>query len=57
MKDSTAGAVIIVDWKRSRKISMENAHSNLKYPLDHIPESNYWLYSLQVSSPLHMHFS
>ena len=47
MKDKD-GKVIIVDWKRSKNIRMES-RLNLKYPLDHIPDSNYWLYALQAT--------
>ena len=42
-----SGNVVIVDWKRSKNIRMEN-QLNLKYPLEHIPDCNYWLYALQV---------
>lgn len=47
MKDKD-GNVIILDWKRSKNIRMEN-RLNLQYPLDHIPDSSYWLYTLQVT--------
>ena len=47
MKDKD-GNVVIIDWKRSKNIRMEN-RSVLKFPLDHIPDCNYWLYTLQVN--------
>ena len=47
MRDRS-GDVVIVDWKRSKAIRMENDHCHLMHPLEHIPNSNYWLYSLQV---------
>ena len=28
---------------------MENDRSHLKYPLEHLPETNYWLYALQAT--------
>ena len=48
MKDG-GGRVIVVAWKRSRAIRMENDRSSLKYPLGHIAETNYWLYALQAT--------
>ena len=47
MKDKH-GTIIIVDWKRSKDIKTES-YRNLKYPLHHVPDSNYWLYALQVT--------
>jgi hypothetical protein len=47
MKDKD-GQILIVDWKRSKAIKTES-RLNLKYPLAHIPDCNYWLYSLQVN--------
>ncbi len=29
------GSVIVIDWKRSRSISMDNDRANMKYPLQH----------------------
>jgi len=44
------GEIVIVDWKRSKSMKFENAHGSLKYPLEHIPDSNFWLYSLQLNT-------
>ena len=43
------GNVVIVDWKRCKSIQMGDDRASLKYPLAKIPETNYWLYSLQVN--------
>ena len=43
------GRIIVVDWKRSKAIRMENERASLKYPLHHLPETNYWLYALQLN--------
>ena len=48
MRDNM-GRIIIVDWKRSKSIRMDSFRDHLKYPLQHIPDSNYWLYSLQIN--------
>ena len=48
------GKVIIVDWKRAREIRYDNDRRHLKYLLEHLPESNYWLYSLQLNVYRHM---
>ena len=41
--------LVICDWKRSRDIRMENGFRSLKEPLEHLPDSNYWLYALQLN--------
>ena len=38
------GRIVVVDWKRSKCIRMENERASLKHPLG-LPETNYWLYS------------
>ncbi len=48
MKDGE-GRVIVVDWKRSRAIHMENERTSLKFPLQHLPQTNYWMYALQLN--------
>ena len=45
----TDGNIVIVDWKRSKEIRYENNRGALQYPLAHLPDSNYWLYSLQLN--------
>ena len=40
----------IYDWKRSKVIKKENRYGNcLVEALDHIPDSNFWHYSLQLN--------
>jgi len=48
MRDSS-NRIVILDWKRSRDIRFDNKFGHLKYPLEHLPETNYWLYSLQLN--------
>ena len=43
------GRIIVVDWKRSKAIRMENERASLKHPLGHLAETNYWLYALQLN--------
>ena len=42
------GNMVIVDWKRSRRIVMEGRRQ-MKPPLDHLPDSNYFHYALQLN--------
>ena len=46
----TAGRLVIVDWKRVPKLSYENRYTALRYPLQHLPNSSYWLYALQLNT-------
>jgi len=39
----------IYDWKRSKKINKNNQYENGYPPLDHLPNSNFWHYSLQLN--------
>jgi hypothetical protein len=39
----------IVDWKRSKEIKSENPFQQLASPLGHLPDANFYLYSLQVN--------
>jgi len=48
MKNSE-GRIVVVDWKRSRTIRMENERANMKPPLQHISAANYWAYALQAT--------
>ena len=44
------GTIIIADWKRSKLISYEAFGNKCgKYPLEHIPDCNYYHYSLQLN--------
>ena len=40
--------LVIVDWKRVRNLRTEG-FDPLRYPLDRLPDSNYWIYSLQLN--------
>lgn len=39
----------IYDWKRSKKINKNNNYEYGYPPLDHLPNSNFWHYSLQLN--------
>ena len=41
--------LVIVDWKRIRDLKYESYHGSLLYPLDHLPDTNYWTYALQLN--------
>ena len=44
------GTLSLGDWKRSKDISKESFDGKCgKYPLDHIPDCNYYHYSLQLN--------
>lgn len=43
------GKYVIYDWKRSRQIKSTNDHEKGYYPLNHLPNCNYWHYSLQLN--------
>ena len=40
--------LVIVDWKRVRTLRTEG-FDPLRYPLDRLPDCNYWLYALQLN--------
>ena len=40
--------LVIVDWKRVRSLRTEG-FDPLSYPLDKLPDSNYWIYALQLN--------
>ena len=44
------GTLVVVDWKRTKQLVYENGFGSLKYPLSHLPDSNYWLYALQLNT-------
>ena len=39
----------LYDWKRSKEIKENNSYEEGHYPLSHIPNANYWHYSLQLN--------
>ena len=41
--------VILFDWKRSKEIKENNQYENGLYPVSHLPNANYWHYSLQLN--------
>ena len=43
------GSLDIYDWKRSKEIKKENPWQSGLYPINHIPDSNYWHYSIQLN--------
>lgn len=43
------GKFLIYDWKRSKEIKTENTFQSGLAPLDHLPDCNYWHYSLQLN--------
>jgi hypothetical protein len=43
------GKFVIYDWKRSKEIKSENQFSSGLAPLDHLPDTNYWHYTLQLN--------
>ena len=43
------GAITILDWKRTKSIRFDNSFRTLKEPLSHLPDSNGWLYCLQLN--------
>lgn len=53
--------IYIIDWKTSKKIEKTSffdrntkKHEMLKFPLDNIMSSNFWTYSLQLSTYMYM---
>ena len=43
------GKLHIYDWKRSKEIKEQNKWQEGKYPLSHLPDANFWHYSLQLN--------
>lgn len=43
------GTLSIGDWKRSKEIKYDSFNKYGKYPLEHIPDTNYYHYSLQLN--------
>jgi len=48
-KHRTNGTYAIYDWKRSKKITMENTFQSGLGPVTHLPDTNYWHYTLQLN--------
>jgi hypothetical protein len=43
------GKFVIYDWKRSKEIKAENKFGSGLPPLEHLPDCNYWHYTLQLN--------
>ncbi len=43
------GTLAIYDWKRAKDMKMTNTFQSGRAPLDHLPDTNYWHYSLQLN--------
>jgi hypothetical protein len=43
------GAFFIYDWKRVKEIKYENTYQNCLDPIGHLPDTNYWHYTLQLN--------
>jgi ATP-dependent exoDNAse (exonuclease V) beta subunit len=43
------GTFVIYDWKRSKEIKTTNNFETAHYPLNHLPNTNYWHYTLQLN--------
>eukprot|EP00973_Karenia_brevis_P094527 12422951-Karenia_brevis.AAC.1 len=50
LRIQASGRLVFVDWKRVSKLSFENRYNALQYPLQHLPNSSYWLYALQCNA-------
>ena len=43
------GKFVIYDWKRSKEIKADNPYQSGLPPLEHLPDTNYWHYTLQLN--------
>jgi len=48
-KRKSDGAFMIYDWKRSKEIKLENKWDTGLGPMEHLPHTNYWHYTLQLN--------
>lgn len=44
------GKIVIYDWKRSKEIKATNDYERGYPPVDHLPNTNYWHYTLQLNT-------
>jgi hypothetical protein len=44
-----AGTLSVVDWKRIRALNYDCRFRSFRPPLEHLPDSNFWRYALQVN--------
>ena len=43
------GTIAIYDWKRAKDIKLENPYQSGLDPVEHLPDTNYWHYTLQLN--------
>ena len=43
------GTLAIYDWKRVKEIKTANRYDNMLGPLNHLPDTNYWHYTMQLN--------
>ena len=48
-KKDDPDTLLIYDWKRCKKITKTNNFDTGKPPVDHLPDTNYWHYCLQLN--------
>lgn len=44
----------IYDWKRTKNLETSNSYKNMYPPVSHLPDSNFWHYSLQLNIYRHI---
>ena len=45
----SAGRIVIFDWKRTRRLLMDDDRAHMRYPFNELPDTNYWHYALQLN--------
>jgi hypothetical protein len=48
-KKKSDGTFVVYDWKRSKDIKTDNQFETGYAPVDHLPNTNYWHYTLQLN--------
>lgn len=48
-KRKSDNTYVIYDWKRSKEIKTNNDFATALYPMEHLPDTNYWHYTLQLN--------
>ena len=43
------GTLSIYDWKRTKGLSKTNRWQSAKKPVEHLPDTNFWHYALQLN--------
>ena len=44
------GHIVLGDWKRTKALKYENRYGHLQYPLDHLDDCSWSLYTLQLNA-------